>query len=240
MLQNIKDLYGNRLDALDGDIGRVKDFYFDDRSWVARYLVADTGSWLAERLVLISPHAFAKLDHYEEVLHLKLSRKKIQESPAIESHMSVSRKYEEDYYRYYGWPVYWNGNAIWGAGDQPMAVPQPKAPPVRRAQPSTEERQLWSCIALTGYEIEGPDGILGQLAGYLVDDRNWAIHDLRVEAGPWHSGKDVLISPRTVKSVSYEDSRIVVSLTIADVQNTTENPVSRAATAQRRSGNFSN
>ena len=47
-LQNTKELYGNKLAALDGDIGHVKDFYFDDKNWVVRYLVADTGSWLRD------------------------------------------------------------------------------------------------------------------------------------------------------------------------------------------------
>jgi hypothetical protein len=44
MLQNIKELYGAKLVASDGDIGHAKDFYFDDKTWVIRYLVADTGS----------------------------------------------------------------------------------------------------------------------------------------------------------------------------------------------------
>ena len=52
MLQSIKQLYGNKLGASDGEIGHVKDFYFDDQNWVVRYLVADTGSWLAGRQVL--------------------------------------------------------------------------------------------------------------------------------------------------------------------------------------------
>jgi hypothetical protein len=30
MLQNIAELYGNKLDALDGETGLVKDFYFND------------------------------------------------------------------------------------------------------------------------------------------------------------------------------------------------------------------
>ena len=60
MLQSIKHLYGDKLGASDGEIGHVKDFYFDDQNWAVRYLVAETGSWLAGRQVLISPHAFAK------------------------------------------------------------------------------------------------------------------------------------------------------------------------------------
>ena len=68
MLQNIKEFYGRKLAASDGDIGYVKDFYFDDKTWVIRYLVADTGSWLTGRLVLLSPHAFGRSDNGSEVI----------------------------------------------------------------------------------------------------------------------------------------------------------------------------
>ena len=57
MLKRIKQLYKKTLGASDGDIGHVKDFYFDDWDWAVRYVVADTGSWLSELLVLISPRA---------------------------------------------------------------------------------------------------------------------------------------------------------------------------------------
>jgi hypothetical protein len=43
MLQSIKQLYGDKLGASDGDIGHVKDFYFDDKHWAIHYVVADTG-----------------------------------------------------------------------------------------------------------------------------------------------------------------------------------------------------
>ena len=61
MLQSIKQLYGEKLGASDGEIGQVKDFYFDDQNWVVRYVVADTGNWLTGRQVLLSPHAFGSL-----------------------------------------------------------------------------------------------------------------------------------------------------------------------------------
>ena len=39
MLRSIKQLYGNKLGASDGEIGHVKDFYFDDQNWAVRYTV---------------------------------------------------------------------------------------------------------------------------------------------------------------------------------------------------------
>jgi len=34
LLESIKQLYGNKLGAADGEIGHVKDFYFDDQNWM--------------------------------------------------------------------------------------------------------------------------------------------------------------------------------------------------------------
>jgi hypothetical protein len=87
---------------LDGDIGHVKDFYFDDENWVIRYLVADTGSWLSGRLVLLTPHVFGKLDQSEktlqETLQIKLRKMQIENSPSIDLHKPVSRQYEIEYF----------------------------------------------------------------------------------------------------------------------------------------------
>ena len=58
MLRSVKQLFEYLLGAADGEVGHVNDFYFDDQNWMVRYLVADTGSWMPGRLVLIAPHVF--------------------------------------------------------------------------------------------------------------------------------------------------------------------------------------
>lgn len=45
MLRTINDLEDSAIRATDGNIGHVKDAYFDDEAWVVRYLVVDAGSW---------------------------------------------------------------------------------------------------------------------------------------------------------------------------------------------------
>jgi PRC-barrel domain len=109
MVRSLRQLYGKKLGASDGDIGHVKDFYFNDQQWVIRYVVADTGSWLSGRLVLISPDAFENLHQHGDSLVVNLTRQQIEKSPAIESHKPVSRQYEELYYPYYG-------GETWGGG----------------------------------------------------------------------------------------------------------------------------
>ncbi|MEO7034282.1 MAG: PRC-barrel domain-containing protein, partial [Polyangiaceae bacterium] len=57
MLREAKVFQNFKLRAKDGDVGKARDFLFDDKYWTVRYLVADTGGWLAGRNVLISPYA---------------------------------------------------------------------------------------------------------------------------------------------------------------------------------------
>ncbi len=61
MLRNVNQTVGFTIRATDGEIGKVAEFYFDDLSWTVRYLVVNTGNWLAERLVLISPIAIGEM-----------------------------------------------------------------------------------------------------------------------------------------------------------------------------------
>jgi len=224
----MKQLYGSKLAALDGDMGHVKDFYFDDENWVVRYLVADTGSWLTGRLVLLTPHAFGTLDLADKTLHIKLLKKKIQDSPSIESHKPVSRQYEADYYTYYGWPTYWDGSAMWGIGGYPVVLPPSKKEmEIQKKYHHRDDKHLRSMQAVTGYHIQSVDGEIGHVNSFMVDDKNWAIHELVIETGHWYSGKEILIPTGKVKRISYDEAKVFVSLTKADILQTAENEISQ-------------
>lgn len=42
-------LKGFGIQGSDGEIGTVSDFLIDDRTWKIRWMVVDTGGWLAGR-----------------------------------------------------------------------------------------------------------------------------------------------------------------------------------------------
>lgn len=237
MLQNIKELYGNALAASDGAIGHVKDFYFDDQAWAVRYLVVDTGTWLTDRVVLLSPHSFGRLDRDGKTLHVSLTKKQIEDSPSIDTHCPVSRQYEEDYYRYYGWSTYWQGDGMWGMSGYPVAVspgfpaqitPLAMETPPNHGHNQREDLHLRSTKAMAGYHIQATDGEIGSVSGFLVDDKSWAVGELVIETGHWFSGKEILIPPGKIERISYEDSKVFVNLTMADIKQTAENAVAKS------------
>jgi len=180
------------------------------------------------RLVLLTPHSFGKLDRDEKTLHVKLHKKKIQDSPSIESHKPVSRQYETDYYAYYGWPAYWDGSAMWGIGGYPVILPPSKKEmELQKKFHHRDDKHLRSMQEVIGYNIQSVDGEIGHVSSFLVDDRSWAIHELVIETGHWFSGKEILIPTGKVKRISYEEAKVFVSLTKADIQQTAENDISQ-------------
>ncbi len=80
----LSNLKGYRLQAQDGEIGKLKQIYFDDQHWVVRYFVVRTGTWLtAGKDVLIVPSVISAVDEKNECLKVALSRNKIQSGPPI-------------------------------------------------------------------------------------------------------------------------------------------------------------
>jgi hypothetical protein len=218
MLQSIKQLIGNKLGASDGDIGQVRDFYFNDHNWAVRYVVADTGNWLTGRQVLLSPHAFGSVYPAGKAMLVKLTRKQIEDSPAIETHKPVSRQFEEEYHRHYGWPFYWEGDGLWGGLrgfpvlDLPAKFPTEQAPAANGPKMHRADAHLRSTQAVNGYHLQATDGIIGHVCDYLMDDRSWAIKQLVVKTGNRFTGKEVQVAIGHVTQISYEQSKVYLNL----------------------------
>jgi PRC-barrel domain len=217
MLRSIKQLFGDKLGGYDSEIGHVKDFYFDDKHWAVRYVVADTGSWIPGRLVLISPHVFDKFPQGGKTLPVNLTRRQIEGSPAIETHKPVSRQYEEEYYQYYGWPYYWQGNEVWGMSGFPILSKKSKPfrgePPTNGvAKPEGVHAHLRSARDVIGYQIQTGDEIVGHVTDFMMDDKRWVICHLVVNTGNRFSGNKVLLSPGQVERISWDESKIYVNV----------------------------
>jgi sporulation protein YlmC with PRC-barrel domain len=218
MSRSIKQLYGKKLEASDGEIGHVKSFYFDDQSWAVRYVVAETGTWLTSRQVLLSPHVLGNAYLAGKVLAVNLTRKQIEDSPSLEWHKPVSRQYEEEYYRHYGWPNYWQGDGLWGMSGFPILSVLPKTLPREETAASNPKHErndahLRSTQAVKGYHIQDNDGIIGHVCDFMIDDRNWAIGQLVVKTGHRFSGNEVQIPTSKIERISYEESTVFVNLT---------------------------
>ena len=216
MLRSAKELKGYTIQALDGEIGKANEFYFDDMNWVIRYLVVDTGTWLPGKKVLISPVSLDRPDWNSSVFPVRLIKDQVKNSPGIEENKPVSRQHEEKLVIYYGWPAYW------------MAAPLPGAQPAQKTMKTQtavsnkkSDSSLRSTEEVIGYQIKASDGEIGHVEDFIVEDRNWTIQYMVVDTRNWMPGKKVLVSPHWINRVSWADARVFL---ILDRESIKESP----------------
>ncbi len=223
MLNKAQTLKGYKLHSLDGEIGKIKEFYFDDHYWTIRYLVADTGNWLTGTQVLISPYALAAVNKEEHYIAIDLTKKQIEDSPALNTDKPVSRQFEEAYYGYYDWPMYWNGPFMWGScPSYPYLVRDRE-----KWREATQGENAWdphlrSTQDVSGHQIQAADGDIGHVEDFIIDDETWAIRYLIIATQNWWPGKKVLVSPQWIERVSWSESTVFVNLTREAIKQSPE------------------
>jgi uncharacterized protein YrrD len=219
MLFKAKTLRSYKLDSLDGEIGKVKEFYFDDKHWTIRYLIADTGNWLTGRQVLISPYALGPALQEDHDIVVNLTKKQIEDSPSLDTHKPVSRQFEESYSGYYGWPSYWDGPYVWGA--YPYIV-RDRDKWGDNTGDKAWDPHLRSTDSVDGHHIQATDGEIGHVEDFVIDDDTWAIRYLIVNTSNWWSGKKVLLSPHWISRVSWTESKVFVGLSRETIKSSPE------------------
>jgi hypothetical protein len=165
MLSTATELMKRRVRATDGEAGRIEDVLFDDERWGVRYLVVDTGDWLASRKVLLSPASGVRGEGGTDPIRVNLTRRRIEGSPDADTDKPVSRRYEAAHAMHYGYPHYWSGPFLWGAGIYPGVIPLAASADEASATIDTEEAarieeekaaesHLRSAREVIGYGIE--------------------------------------------------------------------------------------
>jgi hypothetical protein len=92
MLRSLYTMLDYHIAATDGEVGRVKDFLFDDESWIVDYLVVDTATSPEKHEVLINPFVAGVPDWETKRLPILLTCEQVLTSPPIPRDMPISRQ----------------------------------------------------------------------------------------------------------------------------------------------------
>lgn len=227
MLRNVNGLIGYAIRATDGDLGRVDEFYFDDQTWTIRYIVVETGTWLAGREVLLSPVALGEADWKSRTFGANLTMDQVRHSPDIDTAKPISRQYEMDLSGYYAWPLYWAGGISSGGmyGSAPpgtMFYGHTDTEDDASASESHDDPHLRSTHSVAGYHVEAIDGAIGHVEDYITDDESWILRFLVVDTRNWLPGRRVLIPPHWVKRVEWGEAKVVVDLSREAIKGSPE------------------
>lgn len=205
MLRSAKEIEGYTLNATDDTLGRVLDFYFDDRDYSIRNLAVDTGRWLPGRKVLISPLSLGEPDWGRETIPVSLTREQVEKSPSLREDQPVSKQHMAELAAYYGWGPY----VI-----PPVTDTLPEAGKDEDGDPHLRSRK-----EVGGYHVAAVDGEIGHVEDMILEADDWVFRYYVVDTRNWLPGRNVLVPAPWVTGIDWERECIATDLERERVRN---------------------
>jgi hypothetical protein len=79
-LRSTREVIGYSLQATDGELGHVEDFYVSERDWGLKYILVSTGDWSPGRKVLVAPADWIAMASWpKSTIYVGLTREKVKE-----------------------------------------------------------------------------------------------------------------------------------------------------------------
>jgi uncharacterized protein YrrD len=194
-LQSIDMLQNFSILAKDGELGCVKDVHFDDRAWVIRHLVVDTGVGGTGRLSLISPVSVCCIDASGRMIILDLTIDQIRATGCA----------------YIELPACWR-SALTPSFAQGMSGYAVQG----RGQRHT---CLRSATELIGYDFLATDEAIGHVDDLLFDVHNWKIELMVVDTRNCRPRRRVVVPATAIRRVSWGGQIIVAEATRKQVMS---------------------
>ncbi len=234
MLRRIEAMRGHPVQATDGEIGEVEDFYFDDIDWRIRYLVVSTRKWFGKD-VLVAPDAFESVDWESGQIHVSLTKEQVKSAPPVSDKRPISRKLEATYRGFFGWPMYWVpygiDDTVVNTGQLPpntglpvlgQVETGPKSDSEDVSRSDVEEYHLWSMKDLEEFEIQALDGPIGHVEDFFIEDTDMEVRYIVVDTRKWLPGKDIPIHRDLVQGLEWENDVVAVKLTRHQIEHAPE------------------
>lgn len=207
MLFQAEKFLGIAVQAKDGEIGKVKDMFFDDKTWAVRYIVVACGSWFDSNDVLLIPSSLQVPNALLPILLTSLTKEQVVHSPKLATDLPVSRQYEGEMHSYYSWEPYWSYPAF-GYGfsayyPDTQETAEAHLIEEEEAQDSDFDPQLRSLKEVIGYHIKASDEELGNVVDVLISRESAEVTHFVVDTQNWWPSKHVLIEVGSIRTIDW-------------------------------------
>jgi len=230
MFHSLRSMIGKKVLATDAVLGKVIDFYFDDLTWTARYVVVETGTWLSYRQVLISLISLGLQDWDSNVLIVNLTSEQVRNSPDIDTKRPVFRQNEILLHDYYQWSPYWENGYQGTFGVTSFPLFEDFIPPDKEQSESNNDPHLRSICQVTGYTVHANDSIVGEVEGFITENDSWKIKFIAVATGSWMAFQKVLVFSSLISDVNWSKASINVDCTKETIK---VNPICNSAASEK-------
>lgn len=206
-MKSLRGLWGFKIQASDGALGKVQDFLFDDEAWTIRYLVAEIGSWMRSRDILVLPEYLEGVAAGDRVFLVNLDKASLRNGPTIDEDKPVSLQQSLPWQIIYQGP---EGFVLTGLSRETLE---------KTWKRPSGDPHLRSVRELIGYCVYALDGEVGHVKDFLVNDSLYMIAYMCVTIPRPRRNRLRMISVDLIETVSWPETRVVIDATRTAVKN---------------------
>lgn len=224
MNRSVKHLHTYTLVARDGELGSIREMYFDDKNWTIRYLISDLERFPEKDKAAISPVSVEDIDWKNGTIRVDLPKNVVADSPEVDVEKPFNRSKERQLNSYYHFPTYWSGIGLWGNHVYPGLLAEESPTEEEERSGGDQENRVYVHRAkeACGYTIEATDGEIGHVEDLVIEEKTWEIQFLVIDTRNWLPGKKVIVDTHWLDEVNWQDGTVKVSLPRNAIRGATE------------------
>ncbi|MBI2521667.1 MAG: hypothetical protein HYV97_14730 [Bdellovibrio sp.] len=215
MLCSLNKLKFCNVVAYDGPIGKIKDFYFDERNWNIRYLLIDSDGYLNRSIGFISTTSVSNIDIDANKLHVNFSSSSIGKNTRLKIDTGLNSSNQRDKQIAIQFSDFFKRPVGWGLMDSPWVV-GPQGTVYENMQGKNEIRvptgqpNLPSYNQITKFQVHAVNAIFGPIKDILINDDTWQFQFLELEKGDWLPSQSTLLPYDLIEKLNTEAMNIEV------------------------------
>ncbi|UOQ45560.1 PRC-barrel domain-containing protein [Halobacillus salinarum] len=205
--------------AEDGEMGKVKDLYFDDHDYTVRYLTIVSKRWFPDQVIYLSPSAISRVDFDEKRIEVNHTRSELRNRAGVTKESEMSPEKEEELSAHFNWSKYWAGELLWG--DYP--TPDIHSNAAVQSPGITERKsQLRSINHMKGVfshaHVVADDGDVGYIQDVFIEKETWRIRYFLTNSGKWSTHTFALVSPDWIDFADWKKDNLQVNMSLEDIE----------------------
>ncbi len=193
MIRSCNKIQNSIVKALDGDIGKLKDLYFDDRSWKIKYFVVELGS-LFPGNVFVPPVLVSPID--DATLKVQLTKAELLASPHADSLPPALFKQSFQSSIFYST----EGNSENILSAEPVFI-VPVLNDIKDI--AWDFPHLRSCKDVSKYELIAQDGNAGTNQDLLIDDSQWLVRFIIASIDSNGESEEKIYDPHIIEDIDW-------------------------------------
>ena len=210
MLWSMKNLDEYTILTTDGERKPLLTTLFDEATWECRYLIVKPEGF-SPTPVMIAFTAMNSPNRVAHTLPVELTAQQVKNSPTIVMNMLMTPSTQQRLNACYTLYQYW---ALSGYATSSLPVALISSPEL----PQPEATIFHDTRELLTMTVSANDGDIGTVHDLIVaDDAAWAIRYLVINSNLGELGQIVWIPPELTESVNWKESRIVVDISLDQV-----------------------